>query len=98
MKPLSVAQRGLWLGHALNDDKATFNTAECIAFDGKVDIEAMLSAIRQAVMECECLYCQFVEVAGEHADQPEIGFVASTLPVPISVLPVLALLPAPLEE
>ncbi|MBN3254947.1 amino acid adenylation domain-containing protein [Pectobacterium brasiliense] len=98
MKPLSVAQRGLWLGHALNDDKATFNTAECIAFDGKVDIEAMLSAIRQAVMECECLYCQFVEVAGEHADQPEIGFVASQLPVPIGVLPIIELLPAPMKD
>ncbi|QCR10239.1 amino acid adenylation domain-containing protein [Brenneria rubrifaciens] len=98
MKPLSVTQRGLWLGHVLNDDKSTFNTAECIAFSGKVDLASMLTAIRQAVMECECLYCQFVEKPGQRSGPPEVGFIASRLPVPISVLPIKELLPAAYED
>ena len=59
-KPLNTAQHGLWLGHTLNDNKALFNTAECIAFEGKVDSKQLTLAIQQAVKESECLYCHFV--------------------------------------
>ena len=41
--PLTIPQQGLWSGHLLNDDKAMFNTAECIAFDGKVDAAVLKS-------------------------------------------------------
>ncbi|WP_245903478.1 amino acid adenylation domain-containing protein [Photobacterium indicum] len=59
--PLNTAQQGLWLGHTLNDNKALFNTAECIAFEGRVDSDQLVLAIEQAVKESECLYCHFAE-------------------------------------
>ncbi|WP_322348889.1 amino acid adenylation domain-containing protein [Photobacterium frigidiphilum] len=59
--PLNTAQQGLWLGHTLNENKALFNTAECIAFEGRVDSKQLVFAIEQAVKESECLYCHFVE-------------------------------------
>ncbi|CAG23679.1 hypothetical protein PBPRB1821 [Photobacterium profundum SS9] len=58
---MNTAQQGLWLGHTLNENKALFNTAECIAFEGRVDNEQLVFAIEQAVKESECLYCHFVE-------------------------------------
>jgi len=58
---LNTAQQGLWLGHTLNENKALFNTAECIAFEGRVDSEQLVFAIEQAVKESECLYCHFAE-------------------------------------
>lgn len=42
--PLTIPQQGLWSGHLLNDDKAMFNTAECIAFDGKVEAAVLAAA------------------------------------------------------
>lgn len=57
--PLTIPQQGLWSGHLLNDDKAMFNTAECIAFDGKVDSAVLRAALNQAVGECEALQGHF---------------------------------------
>ncbi|NAX48432.1 amino acid adenylation domain-containing protein [Photobacterium halotolerans] len=59
MTALNTAQHGLWLGHTLNEDKALFNTAECIVFDGKVDAGKLEIAVRQAVAESECLSCYY---------------------------------------
>ena len=56
---LNTAQHGLWLGHTLNDNKALFNTAECIVFDGRVDAPLLEAAVRQAVAESECLSCHY---------------------------------------
>lgn len=57
--PLTIPQQGLWSGHLLNDDKAMFNTAECIAFDGKVDAAVLVAALTRAVGECEALKGHF---------------------------------------
>ncbi|UBO75077.1 amonabactin biosynthesis non-ribosomal peptide synthetase AmoF [Aeromonas rivuli] len=57
--PLTIPQQGLWSGHLLNDDKAMFNTAECIAFDGKVDGNLLVAALTRAVGECEALKGHF---------------------------------------
>ncbi|MDM5070323.1 MULTISPECIES: amonabactin biosynthesis non-ribosomal peptide synthetase AmoF [Aeromonas] len=59
--PLTIPQQGLWSGHLLNDDKAMFNTAECIAFDGKVDAAVLVAALIRAVGECEALKGHFEE-------------------------------------
>ncbi len=59
--PLTIPQQGLWSGHLLNDDKAMFNTAECIAFDGKVDTAVLVAALTRAVGECEALKGHFEE-------------------------------------
>jgi amino acid adenylation domain-containing protein len=62
--PLTIPQQGLWSGHLLNDDKAMFNTAECIAFDGKIDGAVLVAALSQAVSECEALQGYF-DASGE---------------------------------
>ncbi|WP_270830769.1 amonabactin biosynthesis non-ribosomal peptide synthetase AmoF [Aeromonas sp. QDB03] len=62
--PLTIPQQGLWSGHLLNDDKAMFNTAECIAFDGKVEAAVLAAALAKAVGECEALKGHF-EADGE---------------------------------
>ncbi|MFC5708078.1 amonabactin biosynthesis non-ribosomal peptide synthetase AmoF [Aeromonas eucrenophila] len=63
--PLTIPQQGLWSGHLLNDDKAMFNTAECIAFDGKVDGTVLAAALAQAVGECEALQGHFEDNGDE---------------------------------
>ncbi|WP_010483558.1 non-ribosomal peptide synthetase [Pseudomonas sp. S9] len=55
MRRLGAAQQGLWHGYVLNEDRAMFNTAECIAFAGKIQAELLIAAVRQAVSESEVL-------------------------------------------
>lgn len=73
--PLTIPQQGLWSGHLLNDDKAMFNTAECIAFDGKVDGAVLVAALTQAVSECEALQGHF-----DAASEP-VCFVSQPVPL-----------------
>ena len=40
----------------LNDDKAMFNTAECIAFDGKVEAAVLVAALAKAVGELSLIH------------------------------------------
>ncbi|WP_394293271.1 amonabactin biosynthesis non-ribosomal peptide synthetase AmoF [Aeromonas rivipollensis] len=73
--PLTIPQQGLWSGHLLNDDKAMFNTAECIAFDGKVDVAVLVAAITRAVGECEALKGHFED------DGEAVCFVSDEAPL-----------------
>ncbi len=73
--PLTIPQQGLWSGHLLNDDKAMFNTAECIAFDGKVDAAVLVAALTRAVGECEALKGHFAD------DGEAVCFVSSNVPL-----------------
>ncbi|MGE6162891.1 amonabactin biosynthesis non-ribosomal peptide synthetase AmoF [Aeromonas salmonicida] len=73
--PLTIPQQGLWSGHLLNDDKAMFNTAECIAFDGKVDAAVLVAALTRAVGECEALKGHFED------DGEAVCFVSDEAPL-----------------
>ncbi|MGE4391008.1 MAG: amonabactin biosynthesis non-ribosomal peptide synthetase AmoF [Aeromonas sp.] len=73
--PLTIPQQGLWSGHLLNDDKAMFNTAECIAFDGKVEAAVLVAALAKAVGECEALKGHFEQ------DGEAVCFVSHELPL-----------------
>ncbi|MCR6738172.1 amonabactin biosynthesis non-ribosomal peptide synthetase AmoF [Aeromonas dhakensis] len=73
--PLTIPQQGLWSGHLLNDDKAIFNTAECIAFDGKVEAAVLVAALAKAVGECEALKGHFED------DKEAVCFVPADLPL-----------------
>ncbi|HCH52186.1 MAG TPA: non-ribosomal peptide synthetase [Aeromonas sp.] len=72
---LTIPQQGLWSGHLLNDDKAMFNTAECIAFDGKVEAAVLVAALTRAVGECEALKGHFEQ------DGETVCFVPAELPL-----------------
>lgn len=73
--PLTIPQQGLWSGHLLNDDKAMFNTAECIAFDGKVEAAVLVAALTRAVGECEALKGHFED------DGEAVCFVSDEAPL-----------------
>ena len=75
MRSLGTAQQGLWSGYLLNEDRAMFNTAECIAFAGKIHAATMIASVQQAVRECEALSGVFV------ADEDAVFFTPCELPV-----------------
>ncbi|MGE6530103.1 amino acid adenylation domain-containing protein [Pseudomonas sp. NPDC077382] len=75
MRALGTAQQGLWFGYLLNEDRAMFNTAECIAFAGKIHAVTLIAAVQQAVRECEALSGVFV------ADEDAAFFNPCELPV-----------------
>lgn len=78
MRRLGVAQQGLWHGYVLNEDRAMFNTAECIAFAGKIQAPPLLAALRQAVSECEALSGHFV------VDGEQVWFNSAQLPLSVA--------------
>lgn len=58
--PLTLAQQGIWLGQQMNGQSALYNTAECIAFAGKINAELLYQALRQAVAEAEAVSCLYL--------------------------------------
>ncbi|WP_045855526.1 non-ribosomal peptide synthetase [Teredinibacter purpureus] len=82
MSALTAAQRGVWLGYSLSENKALFNTAESIAFNGRINLENLSVAVSRAVMEAESLYCVFQT----HTDG-RVETVPADMDVPIVVLP-----------
>ena len=52
-----------------------FNTAECIAFDGKVEAAVLAAALAKAVGECEALKGHFED------DKEAVCFVPAELPL-----------------
>ncbi|WP_415755685.1 amino acid adenylation domain-containing protein [Pseudomonas leptonychotis] len=86
MRALGVAQLGLWHGYVLNEDRAMFNTAECIAFAGKIQPAQLIAALRQAVSECEALSGHFV-VDGEQVlfNPVELPLSVAQLHIPTGV-------------
>ena len=82
MRALGIAQQGLWHGYVLNEDRAMFNTAECIAFAGKIQPALLIAALRQAVNECEALAGHFV------VDGEQVWFNPAELPLSVAQLQV----------
>ncbi|MCF6753917.1 amino acid adenylation domain-containing protein [Pseudomonas stutzeri] len=82
MRPLGNAQQGLWYGYLLNEDRAMFNTAECIAFAGKVQAPLLIGAVQQAVGECEALSGRYV------TDGETVCFDPCELPLTVAQLEV----------
>lgn len=58
--PLTLAQQGIWLGQQMNGQSALYNTAECIAFAGKINADLLFQALRQAVAEAEAVSCLYL--------------------------------------
>ncbi len=85
MIPLSQPQIGLWSAYLLNDDKAMFNTAECITLRGKIDAQWLSRAVAQAVSEAQCLNVHLFRshVAGEGM---AVGMIPATETITLSHL------------
>ncbi|RVU34495.1 non-ribosomal peptide synthetase [Rheinheimera riviphila] len=77
-QPLTLAQQGIWLGQQMNGQSALYNTAECIAFAGKINADLLCQALRQAVGEAEVVSCLYLADTAddslsawrEHTDLP----------------------------
>ncbi|AWV06080.1 non-ribosomal peptide synthetase [Marilutibacter maris] len=63
--PLTIAQRGLWVGQKIAAANATLNIAEAIEISGPVDPVQFLRALRQVVREAETLRVQVIEEDGK---------------------------------
>ena len=59
--PLTAAQTGMWLAHALDSGSAALNTAECVTLEGPLDPAVFRTALHRALGECDTLW---VRVAG----------------------------------
>jgi amino acid adenylation domain-containing protein len=64
--PLTAAQSGVWLAQQIEPENPVYNVGWYVEILGDVDLDALLSAIRRAVAEAECLHVRF----GEHDGTP----------------------------
>ena len=65
MLPLSFAQRRLWFIDQLNPGNAVYNIPGAVRLEGRLDIEALESAINQIVRRHEALRTRFEIAEGE---------------------------------
>ncbi|MER5866501.1 amino acid adenylation domain-containing protein [Kitasatospora sp. NPDC002040] len=63
--PLSYAQRRLWFLNKLEGPNSTYNVAHTIRLRGRLDVEALHSAVSDVVARHEALRTVFLEVDGE---------------------------------
>ncbi|MCF7221619.1 amino acid adenylation domain-containing protein [Marilutibacter chinensis] len=63
--PLTVAQRGLWVGQKIASADATLNIAEAIEISGPIDPVQFRRALHQVVREAETLRVQVIEEEGK---------------------------------
>ncbi|MBM9466589.1 non-ribosomal peptide synthetase [Nakamurella leprariae] len=59
--PLTAAQRAVWLGHQLDPTTAAYNTAEVVAFDGRLPTGVLERALRLVVEQTPALRLRFRE-------------------------------------
>ncbi|WP_158240647.1 non-ribosomal peptide synthetase [Telmatospirillum siberiense] len=59
--PLSIAQRGLWVGQKIGSDKAVFNIAEAIEIHGPIDPVLFVAALHRLTREMETVRVRIVE-------------------------------------
>ena len=80
--PLTIPQQGLWSGHLLNDDKAMFNTAECIAFEDSghglraaaaAGIACVVTPTRFTAGQCFDDALRVLSHLGDATDGPGVG-------------------------
>jgi len=59
--PLSTAQRGQWIAQKLSPKNTAFNIAEYVEIQGNMDVKCFYAAIRQLIIEAECIRTRIIE-------------------------------------
>ncbi|GAB3719675.1 amino acid adenylation domain-containing protein [Nocardiopsis nanhaiensis] len=62
--PLTAAQKGLWYAQQMDPGNPVYAIAEYLELNGPLDVPALCSAIRRAVLETESLHLRFGEDDG----------------------------------
>ncbi|AKF08727.1 non-ribosomal peptide synthetase [Sandaracinus amylolyticus] len=62
---LSEAQLGIWLGHQRAHDGTVLHAAECVVFEGLLDVAAFARALDATLVEATALQVAFEEARGE---------------------------------
>jgi amino acid adenylation domain-containing protein len=57
--PLTAAQRGIWLGQALDPESPAYWTAELVELEGELDERLFQSAVRSVLEESRALHARF---------------------------------------
>ncbi|WP_299262084.1 amino acid adenylation domain-containing protein [uncultured Kushneria sp.] len=80
--PVSGAQAGIWYGQQSSTHQGGYSTAQCLEFNGAIDIDRLALAAARAVSEADGLFEGFVATDGgparlasetaQRADLPEI--------------------------
>ncbi|MCM2677363.1 condensation domain-containing protein [Alkalicoccobacillus plakortidis] len=65
---LTQAQQGIWLAETLGQSGSDFNTAEYVEINGHVQVDVLIEAITQTMMEAEGLYTTFKQET-DHVSQ-----------------------------
>lgn len=88
--PLTLAQRGLWVGHKIAAADATMNIAEALEIRGELDAPLFMQALHRLVQDMDAARVQITEQAGTpwqsirdqyHGDLPFLDFSAAEQPL-----------------
>ena len=60
-RPLTEAQLGLWYAQRLDPANPLFNTGQCVAFDGPLDLDAFAFAVDGMAAEAQALSLRMAE-------------------------------------
>jgi hypothetical protein len=84
MIPLSFAQRRLWFLYRFEGPSATYNIPVALRFAGTLDVDALVTAVRDVLVRHESLRTVFVEEAGGEAFQRVIPVDELVFDVPVA--------------
>ncbi|MEN0014319.1 MAG: condensation domain-containing protein, partial [Solirubrobacteraceae bacterium] len=63
LRPLTGAQRGVWMAQTLAPESARFHTADAIELRGPVEVDRLAHAIRTVLDGAEALHARFLDTA-----------------------------------
>ncbi|SFX01522.1 nonribosomal peptide synthetase DhbF [Thermoactinomyces sp. DSM 45891] len=64
-RPLTRAQSGIWYAQKLDPENPIYNTGEYVEIEGNIELDKLIQAIKQTMVEAESLHVRFHEDEGE---------------------------------
>ncbi|MDQ0418061.1 nonribosomal peptide synthetase DhbF [Croceifilum oryzae] len=64
-RPLTRAQSGIWYAQKLDPENPIYNTGEYVEIEGSIELDKLIQAVKQTMVEAESLHVRFHEDEGE---------------------------------